>query len=175
MKKAVFLDRDGTINEDRHYVHTPENFVFLPGVPEAICLIRQKCYLVIVATNQSGVARGYFPESDVIKLHEYMQSELKKLGACADSIYYCPHLPDASIKDYAKVCRCRKPGPEMFECGLSEFDVDPVQSYAVGDKLRDLEPGKILGMKTALISQKKCLSRIADAIYPSLYDFAVSI
>lgn len=175
MNKAVFLDRDGTINEDRHYVHTTDDFVLLPKVPEAISLMRRKGYLIVIITNQSGVARGFFSETDVVELNKHMQRELQKKDADIDAVYFCPHLPNGNVKEYAKICRCRKPGTLMFERGIYDFNIDPKQSYAVGDKLRDLEPGKKLGMKTVLISHVCQVSDIVDAVYPGLYDFAVTL
>jgi D,D-heptose 1,7-bisphosphate phosphatase len=161
--KAIFLDRDGTINEDRQYVHKPDDFVFLPKVPEAICLLRSCGYLIIVVTNQSGVARGYFTIDEVEILNEYMQMQLQKYNAKIDAIYYCPHLSG---------CLCRKPGTLLFEQAISEYNINSEESYAVGDKLRDIEPGKKLGMRTVLISQENRTIGIADSIFKSLFDFA---
>jgi D,D-heptose 1,7-bisphosphate phosphatase len=164
--KAIFLDRDGTINEDRQYVHKPDDFVFLPKVPEAICLLRNKGHLVIVVTNQSGVARGYFTVDEVEKLNEYMQIQLQKYNAKIDAIYYCPHLSG---------CLCRKPGTLLFEQAISKYNINVEESYVVGDKLRDLEPGKKLGIKTVLISQKKNAVGVIDSVFESLFDFANSL
>jgi D-glycero-D-manno-heptose 1,7-bisphosphate phosphatase len=147
----------------------------LPNVPAAIQLIREKGYLVIVVTNQSGVARGYFTTDDVERLNEYMRAELQKHNADIDAIYYCPHLPTGIVARYAIVCRCRKPGTLLFERAVSEFDVDVRNSYAVGDRLRDLEPGKKLGVRTALISEDQCDGKIADAVYSSLLAFALDL
>lgn len=175
MNKAIFLDRDGTINEDRHYVHLKSDFAFLPQAPEAIKLLRSKGYLVIVVSNQSGVARGLFSIDDVESLNGFMRSELQRHGAEIDGIYYCPHLPDGTVSEYAQQCRCRKPGALLFERAISEYRINAEHSYAVGDKLRDLEPGKKLGMNTALISKEARTSNIVDAVYESLFGFASAI
>ena len=107
--RAVFLDRDGTINEDRHYLYKIEDFAFLPGVVEALRLLQEAGFLLIVVTNQSGIGRGYYTEADFQKLNTWMLSELKHQGITVAATYYCPHLPDAKIPQYRKDCDCRKP------------------------------------------------------------------
>jgi D-glycero-D-manno-heptose 1,7-bisphosphate phosphatase len=172
MNKAVILDRDGTINEDRGYIYRPEDFVFLPGVPEAVRTMREKGYAVIVITNQSGVARGFFTTDDVERLHKHMQNELQKYGARVDGVYYCPHLPNGAVKEFAAECRCRKPETGLFERAVREFDIDAGRSYAVGDRLRDILPGRKLGMRTALLSPDGATADAVDAVYADLLAFA---
>ena len=137
INKAVFLDRDGSINEDRHYLYRIEDFVFLPGVVEALRLLRKAGFLLIVVTNQSGIGRGYYTEADFQKLNAWMLEELKRQGVTVAATYYCPHLPDAKIPRYRKDCDCRKPRTGMFMDAVRDFQIDLKQSYAVGDKLRD--------------------------------------
>ena len=136
--KAIFLDRDGTINVDKGYVYKIEDFEFIPGAIEALRMLQNKGYLLIVITNQSGIARGYYSESDFQKLNSYMVSELKKEGVVISDVLYCPHLPDAPIAAYRKDCDCRKPKLGLFEKAIQKWDIDLSKSYAVGDKERDL-------------------------------------
>ena len=137
MNKAVFLDRDGTINIDKGYLYKISDFEFLPNAVEALKILQNAGYLLIIITNQSGIGRGYYTEEDFMKLNEYMKNELRKNGVNISGVYYCPHLPDAKIERYRKVCECRKPSLGLFERAVHDFDIDLSQSYAVGDKLRD--------------------------------------
>ena len=136
--KAIFLDRDGTINVDKGYVHKIEDFEFIPGVIEALRVLQSKGYLLIVITNQSGIARGYYSEEDFQKLNSYMISEFEKNGVVISDVLYCPHLPDAPIVAYRKSCNCRKPGLGLFEKAIDKWNIDLSRSYAIGDKERDL-------------------------------------
>lgn len=174
MNKAVFLDRDGTINEDIGYVHLPEQLFFLPKAAEAIKLIKEKGYLAIVITNQSGVARGLFGIREVEAFHLNMNKRLLEFSTEIDAFYYCPHLPGGSIREYAIECECRKPGLLMFKKAVSECAIDTRNSYAVGDNMRDIIPGNALGMKTALISNKAGLPNDIPR-YDCLYSFAASL
>lgn len=135
--KAIFLDRDGTINVDKHYVGRPEDFTLLPGVPEALRSLTESGYRLIVITNQSGVARGYYTEADVQALNRRMCSELKAYGVQLDGVYYCPHHPEGSVAAYRRRCDCRKPGLGLFMQAVQAFDIDLSRSYAIGDRLRD--------------------------------------
>lgn len=137
MTKAVFLDRDGTMNEERHYLHRMEDFVILPGVIEGMKLLQDAGYLLIIVTNQSGIGRGYYSEEDFINLNDWMLSLLREKGIQITKVYYCPHLPDARLEKYRKVCTCRKPELGMFEQAIQEFDIDLARSFAIGDKIRD--------------------------------------
>ncbi len=149
--RAVFLDRDGTINEEVGYVNHLERFHLLPRVGEAIRLLNQKGIKVVVITNQSGVARGYFPESLIHQVHRKMEDDLKKDGAHLDGIYYCPHHPDAGAPPYRQKCRCRKPGTGLIEEAVKDLGIDPAQSYMVGDRGADIEFGLKIGAKTILV------------------------
>ena len=102
--KAVFFDRDGTLNVDVHYLHRPEDFIWIDGAKEAIKHVKDQGYLAILVTNQSGVARGFYPESDVVAVYNWMNQELAKIGTELDALYYCPHHPDGKIAVYRKVC-----------------------------------------------------------------------
>ncbi len=144
MTRTVFLDRDGTINEEVIYLSSAEQFRLLPGAGEAIRLLNQKGWLVIVITNQSGLARGYFTEEEVALVHQRMKAALGQEGAHIDGIYVCPHHPDDG-------CTCRKPGTAFFERATQELDIDLSMSYAIGDKMTDLLPGARLGCRTILV------------------------
>ena len=135
--KAVFLDRDGTINVDKHFLFKIEEFEFLSGAVEGLKLLQASGFLLIIITNQSGIARGYFTEELYLKLNEYMLDELKKSGVNITKVYYCPHLPEAEIPKYKKVCNCRKPETGLFEQAVKDFDIDLSKSFAIGDKPRD--------------------------------------
>lgn len=130
MNKAILLDRDGTINEDYGYVFEIEKFKFIEGVIEGLKILRDLGYKLIVITNQSGIARGYYTEEDAIKIFNYMKAELLKENILIEKVYYCPHIGDN--------CNCRKPKLELFYKAQREFDIDFNKSYAIGDKLRDL-------------------------------------
>lgn len=155
MNKAVFCDRDGTINVDRHYIYRIKDFEFLSGVPQALSELRQMGYLLILVTNQSGIARGYYTVEQMQDLHRYMQNELQKDNAQFDDIFFCPHHPEGIISEYAIECRCRKPGDEMYTCAIEKYGIIPELSIAVGDKERDLIPAKHLGMKCIKISDEQ--------------------
>lgn len=137
MNKAVFLDRDGTINVDKHYLHKIEDFEFLPGATEALKMLQIAGYKLIIITNQSGIARGFYSEKDFITLNEWMLEELRKQDVIIDDVYYCPHLPGAKIEKYRIDCNCRKPAIGLFEKAIEEHKINIKESYAIGDKIRD--------------------------------------
>ncbi len=149
--KAVFLDRDGTVNEEMGYVNHLERFTLLPRVGEAIRLLNQNGLKAVVITNQSGVARGYFPESLVSLVHQKMQELLKKDGAHLDGIYYCPHHPDVGAPPYRQKCRCRKPEPGLIEDAVKDLDLDLRSSYMIGDRGLDIEFAHRVGAKGILV------------------------
>lgn len=138
MNKAVFLDRDGTINVEKNYLYRIEDFEFLPGALEGLRRFKEAGYLLIIVTNQSGIGRGYYTEKQYKELETWMCDQLKKYGAAIDGIYYCPHLPDAKVEQYRKECNCRKPKKGMFEAAIREYDIDVSESIAIGDNPRDL-------------------------------------
>ena len=146
MNKAVFFDRDGTLNVDTGYLHRIEDFVWIEGAKEAIKYVNDKGYLAILVTNQSGVARGYYPEEDVRKIYDWMNAELAEIGAHLDALYYCPHHPQGKIPAYTCDCRCRKPDTGMVDEACSEFQIDRSKSYLVGDGDRDIECAQKAGL-----------------------------
>ncbi|MCX8118354.1 MAG: D-glycero-beta-D-manno-heptose 1,7-bisphosphate 7-phosphatase [Desulfobacterota bacterium] len=149
--KAVFLDRDGTINEEVGYLNQVSRFRLLPRSAEAIRLLNQAGIKVVVITNQSGVARGYFPESLVHQVHERMVDELKEQGAHVDGIYYCPHHPEIGEPPYRQRCRCRKPETGLVEEAVKDLEIDCLRSYAIGDKRVDIEFGRKIGARAILV------------------------
>lgn len=152
-QKAVFLDRDGTMNVEVNYLHLPEDLVLIDGTAEAVRMLNEAGYRVIVVTNQAGVARGYYKEEDVVHLHDYMNELLKKQGAHVDAFYYCPHHPEHGIGEYKKVCHCRKPDTGMFEQAERDTPggIDKEQSYMIGDKLLDTGAGRKYGVTGILV------------------------
>ena len=149
--KAVFLDRDGTLNEEVGYVNHLERFILLTRVGEAIHLLNQNDLKAVVITNQSGVARGYFPESLIPLVHQKMQDLLKEDGAHLDGIYYCPHHPDVGAPPYRQKCRCRKPEPGLIEEAVKELNLDLRSSYMIGDRGVDIEFARRVGAKGILV------------------------
>jgi D,D-heptose 1,7-bisphosphate phosphatase len=145
--KALFFDRDGTLNIDTHYLHDPADFVWVEGAVDAIHWVNERGYLVIVVTNQSGIARGYYDEADVHRLHDWMNAELAKCGAHIDAFYYCPHHMDGSVPAYTKSCDCRKPAPGMLLRAIAEHDIDPAVSYLFGDAQSDVAAAANAGIR----------------------------
>lgn len=131
MNKAIFLDRDGTINVDYGYVSEISKFVFVDGAVEGLKILNDLGYLLIVISNQSGIGRNYYSEAKLLELNNYMIKELKKKGITINGIYYCPHVDSDN-------CDCRKPKLKLFYDAIRDFDIDINNSYAIGDKERDL-------------------------------------
>ncbi len=148
---AVFLDRDGTINEQMGYINHISRFVLLPGVAGAIRRLNSLQVPVVVVTNQSGLARGYFPQSLLEAVHEAMQRQLQAEGAHVDGIYVCPHHPEAKEARYRANCTCRKPKTGLLEQAARELSLDLPRSYMVGDRWSDLRCGAAAGMATVLV------------------------
>jgi D-glycero-D-manno-heptose 1,7-bisphosphate phosphatase len=151
LRPAVFLDRDGTLNEDFGYVHRFEDFRWLPGAKDAIRRLNAAGVYVFVVTNQSGVARGMFGEDAVNALHACMREELRTLGAAIDDFRYCPHHPDMGIGPYRRVCTCRKPAPGMILDLIAHWPVDKAASVMAGDKAIDVEAGHAAGIAAELV------------------------
>jgi D-glycero-D-manno-heptose 1,7-bisphosphate phosphatase len=144
MRGAVFLDRDGTINEEVHYLDDPDRLNLIPGAAEAIRLLNEADILTIVVSNQAGVGRGYFSATTVEAIHEQLAKQLFGHGAHIDAIYYCVHHPNEG-------CDCRKPKTGMLKQAAREHSIDTHLSFAVGDKVSDLEAGRQVGCQTVLV------------------------
>jgi histidinol-phosphate phosphatase family protein len=143
--RAIFLDRDGTIARDVHYCRRPQDFEILPTVPEAVRLFNANGFKVVVVTNQSGLARGFFTEETLSLIHKKMKDELAKAGARIDAIYYCSHHPNDG-------CSCRKPGTALFELASREMKIDLTRSFVVGDTEMDVKAGQAIGAGTVLVT-----------------------
>ncbi len=154
MRRAVFLDRDGTIIEDASYIGEISRIKFLPMVSEAIKLLNESGFKVIITTNQAGVARGYFTEDAVREVNRYIEETLATQGALIDRTYYCPHHIEGTIKEYRKECHWRKPNPGMIEEAAREFSIDLRDSFIIGDKMSDIETGCRAGCRTLLLADK---------------------
>ena len=177
MIKAVFLDRDGTINIDRHYVHLREQFQYEPGALEGMKLLNSMGFKLIIVTNQSGIARGYFSEEEYLKFNKWIVEDLRKNNVEILDSYYCPHLPDATIDKYHVDCKCRKPKTGMFWCAQSEHNIDMDNSYAIGDNQRDLSICLETGITGFLITEDAVNNTENGKINTcsSLYDAAMKI
>jgi D,D-heptose 1,7-bisphosphate phosphatase len=175
--KAIFLDRDGVINKEVSYLSNPDMFEFIEGSIEALKILKQKKFMLIVITNQAGIARGFFTEETLMAIHNKMIQNLKRNGVALDDIYYCPHHPE-----FTGPCDCRKPNPGMIYNARSKYNIDLTQSYMVGDTLNDVQTGKAANCITVLVltgygkeEQKKIGSIKPDMIFKNLKEFAINI
>jgi len=150
---AIFLDRDGTLTHPYHYPSRPEHLRVYSGLGAPLATLRRAGYRLVVITNQSGVARGYFSEADLNAMHRYLRAALGAQGAAVDAIYYCPHHPAGVIPELAIRCDCRKPAPGLLVRAASELRLDLARSWFVGDILDDIEAGSRAGCRTALVDQ----------------------
>lgn len=151
LKPAVFMDRDGTMTIEGGYINHPSRLNLISTTAEAVRLCNENDLLAIVATNQAGVARGYFTEDMVHVVHRRLRHLLEKKGAFLDAVYYCPHHPREGQPPYQSDCNCRKPRPGMIEQACKELPVDISRSYMVGDKISDSEFGHRLGLRTVMV------------------------
>jgi D-glycero-D-manno-heptose 1,7-bisphosphate phosphatase len=150
-REAVFLDRDGTLIEEVHYLARPDQVRLIPGAAEAVRKLNQAGVLVVVVTNQAGVARGYFPESAISDVHVHLSHLLGEYGAHIDAYLYCPHHPTEGIGKYRVACDCRKPQPGLLLTAARELDIDLSRSWMIGDKPCDAEAGAAAGCRTILV------------------------
>ena len=174
-RRAVFLDRDGTINVEKDYLHKIEDFEFIPGAPEAIRSLKDAGFLVIVVSNQSGIGRGYFDEQAVEILHRHIQEALAHYGTSIDAFYFCPHHPDEGVGDYKIVCDCRKGVPGMLLQAAVEHNIDLQQSFMIGDKLADVEAGERADCQSILVKTgygETIASKPEVALVPKCLDLA---
>ena len=146
LRRAVFLDRDGTLNLDTGYVHRVEDWRWLPGVPEALARFKAAGWLLVVASNQSGIARGMFGPAELHTLERWVDARLAPLGAAPDAWYSCPHLPETTGP-----CDCRKPAPGLLLRAARDLAIDLAASWVVGDRLRDAQAGLAAGCRAVLL------------------------
>lgn len=151
LNRCVFLDRDGTINEEVNYLSRPDQLRLIAGAAEAIKRLKHAGLKVVVITNQAGVARGYFSEPALQQIHLELEQMLRAQDAHLDAIYYCPHHPTAGIGVYKIDCSCRKPKPGLLEKAARELNLDLRRSFIVGDKPADLQAGEVVGCRTILV------------------------
>lgn len=155
MIKVAFLDRDGVINVDYGYVFKRDQFEFIDGLFTICRLLHDLSYELIVITNQSGIARGYYSEQDFLDLTAWMCEQFKKQGVPLLDVFYCPHHPEAAISNYRQNCRCRKPSPGMIEQACEKYPIDLENSILIGDKISDMEAAKAAAIgKFYLLSQE---------------------
>ncbi len=173
-RKAAFLDRDGTLNDEQglHYVHRVEDYLWIEGARQAILELNVAGFLVVVITNQAGIARGLYTAEDVNRLHASVQADLDVIGAHVDAFYFSPYHLNGVVPEFTIWHEDRKPGTGLFERGIQEHDIDPSRSFMVGDKASDLIPAKKLGMKTALVltghGENHRESAAADVVLPDI-------
>jgi D-glycero-D-manno-heptose 1,7-bisphosphate phosphatase len=148
---GVFLDRDGTLNEEVNYVRKPADLRLIEGAGKAVRRLNDVGTVACVISNQSGVARGYLTEDDLIPIHQQLADDLAGFGARLDRIYYCPHHPTAGQTPYDVDCECRKPKPGMLYQGIREFGIDPDQIFVVGDSIVDIQAGNAVQATTILV------------------------
>ena len=148
---AVFLDRDGTLIEDVAYLSRPAQVALYPWTVAAVRSLNRAGFRVVLVTNQSGVARGFFDELAVADVHRHIAGVLEAGGAFLDAYYYCPHHPDGRIVQYAQTCECRKPAQGLVTRAVAELGIDPRQSFVVGDRWRDVALGRGVGARSVLV------------------------
>ncbi len=175
--KAIFLDRDGVINVEVGYLSNPDDFEIIEETIEALKILSNKCFLLIVITNQAGIARGFYTEETLNRIHIKMKSILKAHNITLTDIYFCPHHPE-----FTGYCDCRKPNPGMILKAKKKYNIDLNNSFMVGDTLNDIQTGLAAGCKTVLVltgygkeEQKKISSIKPEMICKNLFEFAKHI
>ena len=169
-QRAVFLDRDGTLIEDVSYLRDPAQVRLLPGVGPAVRRLNEARLLAIVATNQSGIARGFLSREDYLATEGRIDELLGEHGAALDAHYYCPHLPEIDGP-----CRCRKPGPLLYEQASERFGIDLTDSWWIGDRLRDVEPARLFGGRGVLVESGPVTPSGDHPEFPRMVDLAAAV
>ncbi|MGR6840368.1 D-glycero-beta-D-manno-heptose 1,7-bisphosphate 7-phosphatase [Aliivibrio wodanis] len=170
-KPAVFLDRDGVINVDRGYVHKRDDFEYIDGVFNAVKKCKDMGYLLVLVTNQSGIARGMFTEEQFETLTEWMDWNFAENDIDFDGIYYCPHHPEATVEQYKEACDCRKPNPGMFISAQTFLDIDMENSVMIGDKKEDMMAAQAAGVGTRiLVRTGKPVTEEGEALATTVLD-----
>jgi D-glycero-D-manno-heptose 1,7-bisphosphate phosphatase len=175
-ERAVFLDRDGTIIEEVGYLDRPERVELFPWTIEAVRVLNRAGLAVVLVSNQSGVARGFFTEDVVDAVHQRMADLLAEGGARIDAYYYCPHHPDGKVPEFAQKCDCRKPGRGLVDRAVEELGIEPARSFVVGDRWLDVALGRAVGAQSVLVrtgygaseEQKRPADLAADAVVDNL-------
>jgi D-glycero-D-manno-heptose 1,7-bisphosphate phosphatase len=151
VRPAVFLDRDGTLIEEKGYLDRLDLLEMFPWTADALRLLKRAGFATVMVTNQSAIARGIIDEAFLDLVHREMRRRVARGGGALDACYYCPHLPDAPDERYREACRCRKPGPGMIERACRDLDLDPARSWMVGDRWIDVACGRGAGTRTVLV------------------------
>ena len=151
-RQATFLDRDGVLVEDVNFLTSPDQLRLLPGVASALRMLRDQ-FFIIVVTNQSGIARGLMTEEDLAAVHAELVRRLAVENVAVDALYYCPHLPEATIQPYGVECKCRKPRPGMLMGAASDWDIELSQSFLVGDRASDIGAADAAGVTGILLKE----------------------
>ncbi len=151
LEPAVFIDRDGTLIEDNHYLADPDKINFLPGSLEAVVRLKEAGYKIVIISNQSGVARGFFPVKTVDRIHARLRELMAEAGGEPDDIRYCPHHPDGDEPEYTGECECRKPKAGMLKDAAVELGLDIKRSFIIGDKYSDIQSGKVIGGRSIMV------------------------
>ncbi|MFE2639444.1 D-glycero-alpha-D-manno-heptose-1,7-bisphosphate 7-phosphatase [Streptomyces scopuliridis] len=165
-RPAVFLDRDGTLTERRHYPARPDDLVLQPGIGPPLRALREHGAALVLVTNQSGLARGLFDEADLAAMHEHLGKLLSRLGVRLDGVYTCPHHPDGTVLRYRIVCQCRKPATGMLRQATHDLRLDLARSWMVGDSGCDIEAGQEVGTRTALVAERP----LSDGLLPDVHE-----
>ena len=178
-RKAIFLDRDGVLNEDRGYVHEEKDFIFLPGALEACRIFHQAGFLLVVVTNQSGIGRGFFTEDRFLELTRWMCKIMGAAGAPVSKVYFCPHHPEAAVPQYRCRCSCRKPQPGMILQAVREQGIDLQSSILFGDSPRDTDAALAAGVGERVLLGKDAsappgFAASATRTFRSLHEAACS-
>lgn len=158
MRRAVFFDRDGTLCRDLVYLSDPDRLELLPGVADALRRLQAADYLLIIVTNQSGIARGYLTEVTLARIHDRLRDLLGDYGIRITAIYHCPHLPDGSLPEYRQSCSCRKPEPGMLLRAAREHGIDLARSFMIGDKLSDIQAGRRAGCRSLCLQPEPTIA-----------------
>lgn len=176
-QKVIFLDRDGTLIEDTHYLSKTEDVLILPTVVDALLLFLKHGYQLVMVTNQSGIGRGYYSEEDFHDVQHYLIDTFTQYNIPFLDYYFCPHHPEQALDQYKQDCECRKPKPGMLNQALNDHAIDAAQSIMIGDKDCDIDVGHALNMTSILVETGKGAQHkewaAADFIAPTLYDAAV--
>lgn len=148
---AIFFDRDGTLIEEVGYLHRPDQVVFISDAIPAMQMLQSAGYFLIIISNQSGVARGYYTENDILNVHQYMDQFLRKEGIVINGFYYCPHHPDAKVEQYKIDCNCRKPATGMIRQAETDLKINLNGSFMIGDKISDVQCALNAGINPILV------------------------
>ena len=175
-ESAVFLDRDGTLIEEFGYLDRPERVHLYPWSTDAIRALNRAGIRIVMVTNQSGIARGFFDEAMLQRVHDRVADLLAQGGVRIDAYYYCPHHPDGRVAEYARACECRKPGRALVDRAVEAFGIDPARSFAVGDRWFDVGLARTVGAKGVLVrtgygaqeEQRPTPGLIPDAVVDNL-------